>query len=958
MEIEAALKNLASHVQDRKTSQVKSLSDINWKESPNYLAFRISKAGEIFLLVEQEYLSKKLFLADSESFTSSSNFSIKKDIDFKQAGIPKKTVELGFTRSKVNSTGDFFSFLKNNTLSRTNYRELYELSPVLDYSDVLVLVNHPADGSLGEAIVIQGPARKGVPESAIKGTFLEPIPVIKELRFVLSPTAYPALNGQFVSYRDVRDGKVHLVPKSTMKSNEGKNVANDKIIAPLEPYLESIWLERTGDSNLSSIKLLVENAVFISESTPQFKARYMKGDLKSKQGIPSNFVIGLCGGYARDEFSKHSDLDLCLIHEGNIHEFYVIGKTLHDVLDLTPGLELCSLESLPRLNFHVDDFLSLIDLVITGDMERLPPSQKKEAQQMIKSVSTLRKKEMSTEEQLAGIRKLCWSYLKSVLDMIPVYDRPIGKGMHVRDEFHAKIRRKQVELLEIVKTSIDFLNDSPGTLRKRLTEVQLYYWDSVFKRHSALTCIQDIGTFAAIFGNFALEIRQTSARLSLAAKKGLIKSEDSKFLIKAYDIFRFLKYLLEEDWPLDELEIINNEVREVAKRVFNTWIEEASLKRAEDEISKKQQSTGLERPLLIFSDLHWGQKSKLERKALENIRKVIKDRSIATVLVTGDLLNIDIVQQIQRTGNVQSLLEELRAIKRRLGVDNLYLLNGNHDTSTLYEPWKEQLEEKAGVKYLGSVYQDEQVRVEHGNEFWDDFLPPMSESLEKYRQSNGLGDQHLVMGHRHVIHEDAENKMYSNGPIGKHFSVTIADGESVELFRMPVEFQIDVNNLMKQYEDYINAEELIDQHVSNNVIIIAPSTTLAQLKDRNLKTNETLIVMDGNEILGLFHVNILEKMQIDISSEIANALQVVELASPAIYTLQLGQALKVAWTVFSVTGETTLPVMDGENSVVGKLSIFSIPKAEMKQAEPSTELVDKKMSEFGSKLDQFLKDRE
>ena len=36
----------------------------------------------------------------------------------------------------------------------------------------------------------------------------------------------------------------------------------------------------------------------------------------------------------------------------------------------------------------------------------------------------------------------------------------------------------------------------------------------------------------------------------------------------------------------------------------------------------------LKRPLLIFSDLHWGQKPKLEIKALENVRKVIKDNNI------------------------------------------------------------------------------------------------------------------------------------------------------------------------------------------------------------------------------------------------------------------------------------------------------------------------------------------
>ncbi len=72
------------------------------------------------------------------------------------------------------------------------------------------------------------------------------------------------------------------------------------------------------------------------------------------------------------------------------------------------------------------------------------------------------------------------------------------------------------------------------------------------------------------------------------------------------------------------------------------------------------------------------------------------------------------------------------------------------------------------------------------------------------------------------------------------------------------------------------------------------------------------------------------------------------------YIFKLGQTLKEAWKVFSVTGDTMLPVCDQENQIVGTLSIFSVPKPEKEHIDTKVAIIDSKMESVGDILTQKL----
>ena len=62
-------------------------------------------------------------------------------------------------------------------------------------------------------------------------------------------------------------------------------------------------------------------------------------------------------------------------------------------------------------------------------------------------------------------------------------------------------------------------------------------------------------------------------------------------------------------------------------------------------------------------------------------------------------------------------------------------------------------------------------------------------------------------------------------------------------------------------------------------------------------------------------------------------IQVFEVAYPINYTFKLDQTLKEVWGVFSVTGDSILPVLNQEKEIVGTLSIFSVPKPEKEHSK-------------------------
>ena len=83
-------------------------------------------------------------------------------------------------------------------------------------------------------------------------------------------------------------------------------------------------------------------------------------------------------------------------------------------------------------------------------------------------------------------------------------------------------------------------------------------------------------------------------------------------------------------------------------------------------------------------------------------------------------------------------------------------------------------------------------------------------------------------------------------------------------------------------------------------------------------------------------------------------IMVYEVSFPIHYSFKLDQTLKEAWGVFSVTGDSILPVMNQEKQIIGTLSIFSVPKPEKEHSETQDVVIDKKMEEVGNFLTKKL----
>jgi len=182
---------------------------------------------------------------------------------------------------------------------KSGYWALFNRPMEIDLDDsILILKKNNDPVGVYDLLVIKGPMSE---ERGTLPSFLSSAKLLAEFSYSTTPHARPPRMEHLLSYRDLE-----------------KSTKNNWNIKQIRTYLGSIWCERSHSTIFPRLKLLLESAVMLVEKNPFFNKRLQID--KEKQvmvGIPSNFIIGLCGGYARGEYSKTSDLDMVLIHEGN-----------------------------------------------------------------------------------------------------------------------------------------------------------------------------------------------------------------------------------------------------------------------------------------------------------------------------------------------------------------------------------------------------------------------------------------------------------------------------------------------------------------------------------------------------------------------------------------------------------------------------------------------------------------
>ena len=55
---------------------------------------------------------------------------------------------------------------------------------------------------------------------------------------------------------------------------------------------------------------------------------------------------------------------------------------------------------------------------------------------MLDSIEQLKQAPLSPEERKDGISKYSWSIYKSIINMVPIYEKPIGKGDYLWNPRH------------------------------------------------------------------------------------------------------------------------------------------------------------------------------------------------------------------------------------------------------------------------------------------------------------------------------------------------------------------------------------------------------------------------------------------------------------------------------------------------------------------------------------------
>ncbi|MFX0125273.1 MAG: metallophosphoesterase family protein [Candidatus Hodarchaeota archaeon] len=905
MDFNIAIKTLQFYIDDQNFLQkISSLEDLEYISTPA-ISLLLTHKGEVFHLPEDSLFKKGIFFLDDDW------------VD------PKKLSKDRFSKSNmIKSSIDLFENIINHKMIRSGYWDLFNtLGEIKLFDNILILKRNNDSANVYDLIIIKGPMNEAV---TVLPDFLSSTNLLFEYTYSTTPHSRPPKLEQFLSFRNL---------KETTKLNWNMN--------QISTYMGTIWCERTPSNLFSRLMLLFESAVLLAEKNSEFNRLLQVNSNYLKVGIPSNFIIGICGGYARGEYSKNSDLDMLLIHEGNDKQFLQVGETLDNVLRYVPNLELCKMENLKNLNFHENSISNILQAFVKGDESYLAKNQRIELDKMLSSIEQLRKTPLSIEERKDGISKYCWSIYKSIINMIPIYEKPIGKGGYLRSSITQATRKSLYELIPILLRVTDFLNNETDKLVEYLRVCAPYTWDSIFKKFSALTALQDMSTIFAVFTE-TIFTSSTIDRFKVAIENNIITEEQGHKFIQGYTIFSQLKYKLTNDLPIDALELVNDDLRSTMKEVYGNILEKLEPEETEERVEP------IAYPLLIFSDLHWGLNNKLAKKCLTEIKKICTKNQVRSIIIAGDVLNIDRVNELEETDSEGvSLLNELSQIQNSLGDQRIHIISGNHDPENFYNKFRDKLIRELDIHFLGDHYKDEKIWIEHGDlTFWKNFTPPLNQYISNFRSKNELINQKIVVGHNHRIYEEVDSGFYAIGTIGKSFSSILVNNESIELLKSPVEYSFDFEKITANYSGIKNADTSINDYIQDNFDLVEWNQLTTSLGINLSSEKTTWIVTEEGVPTGLIPFNRVQDL-----SKLEN-IRVNEVSFPIHYTFKLGQTLKEAWGVFSITGDSILPVINQEKRIVGILSIFSIPKPEKEHTETKEAIIDKKMETIGNFLTQ------
>ncbi|MHA2244194.1 MAG: metallophosphoesterase [Candidatus Hodarchaeales archaeon] len=940
MDFNGAIKSLQFYLDEQSFLQkIVTLKDLEYFDTPA-VSLLLTQKIEVFHLPEKTLFKKGIFFVDDD-WLDPNLMSMSKEKLFENGThnvriSGKQNVIKSTKQNIIKSSIELFNNLINDKINKSGYWDLFNNCKELTYLDsILILKKNDESSGFYDILVIKGPMRES---RTVLPAFLSSTNILAEFTSFSIPHTRPPRMEDFLSYRDLQ--------KSTNLSWDMKQIRT---------FLGSIWRERTPTTLFSRLKLLFESTVLLAEKNSEFnKSLQLKKDSPSKVGIPSNFIIGICGGYARGEYSsKNSDLDMLLIHEGNSRQFLAVGETLDNILHYVPNLELCKIENLKNLNFHEDAISNILRAFLQGDETYLDNNQRVEVDEMLSSINVLRKTPLPPQGQKDGISKYCWSIYKSIINMVPIYEKPIGKGDYLRKSINQFAKKSLHELIPVLLRVTDSLNEEKNELGKNppdpprnlknLKFCQPYVKDSLFKKYSTLTALQDVSTILAVLSETTFT-SSTIDRFKVAMEKNIITEEQYNKFIQGYTIFSQIKYNLTDELPFEALEIVDDEMRSLIIEVYEDILKNL------DPVELDEMDGPIAYPLLIFSDLHWGLNHKLAKQCLAEIKEICIKNQVRSTLIAGDVLNIDRVNVLEEEDSEGvSLLNELSKIQNSLGNQRIHIISGNHDPESFYKKFRGKIMQELDIHFIGNQYRDENIWVEHGDlSFWQNFTPPMDQYIPKFRDLNKLGNQKIIVGHNHRIYEEEKSGFYANGAIGKSFSSILVSDGSIELIKSPVEFSIDFDKIGVKYSEIMNADNSIDDFVQDNFDLVEWDKLTSDLGASSSSEKKTVIVTEKGVPTHIIPFNKVE----DISK--LNNIQVYEVAFPIHYIFMLGQTLKEAWEVFSVSGDTILPVINKEKQIVGSLSIFSVPKPEKEHSKTKEAEIDDQMESVGNFLTQKL----